>query len=83
MGSCWRVPGVHYRDFEVWGNVMPPPESLQSRCKDCFKVTAPLGLQEAEEDESCGSSSSSSSSSGVGPPAPKKPKGDLQGKASD
>ena len=65
---------MHYKDFEMWGNIMPPIESLQSRCKDCFKVRALLAPQGAEEEEPSGSSSSSSSSSGSVPPVRKKRK---------
>ena len=71
MGSCWRVPGRHYPDFEVWGDLMPPEKSLHSKCKDCFPPVAVLAAKEPEPEEvdDCSSSSSSSGS----PPA-KKPK---------
>ena len=74
VGSCWRVPGRHYKTFEVWGGIMPPLELLHSKCKDCFKVEEIVARQGPEEDESEGSSSSSSSS-GDSAPAAKKPKG--------
>ena len=76
VGMCWREPGRHFKEFEVWGDIMPPEDSLQSRCKDCFRMKgvreAPENSQGAEEVEDEGSSSSSSST-GLGPPA-KKPK---------
>ena len=77
VGLCWREPGRHYKDFEIWGEVMPPEQSLQSRCKDCFKLEGgkkPQGSEQGGEEDEDGSSSSSSSSSAGGPPAAKKPK---------
>ena len=75
VGCCWRVPGVHYREFDIWGDVMPPEASLNSKCKDCFATGGAGAVKELEPeagDEEAGSSSSSSSS-GSQPPA-KKPK---------
>ena len=61
----------------MWGDIMPPEHSLQSRCQDCFKLEGvavePVDAQGNEGGENCGSSSSSSST-GLGPPAVKKQK---------
>ena len=69
MGSCWRLPGVHFKVYEVWGNIMPPEAEMQSKCLDCFGAKR-LPAEPESEDEESASSSSSSSSSG-GPPAKK------------
>ena len=73
LGSCWRVPGRHYQDFEVWGDLMPPERTLHSKCKDCFPPSAACAAK-APEPEEVDEGSSSSSSSGS-PPAKKAKEG--------
>ena len=62
VGSCWRVPGQHFKEYEVWGDVLPPAGYLQSRCKDCFKLEGDQEEQPAELEDGTSSSSSSSGS---------------------
>ena len=66
FGSCFRVPGVHYKEFRVIGAIMPSDYDIDSRCTDCFPgdglVVRKLGKFEQSEEESFSTSSSSSSS---------------------
>ena len=71
VGSCWRVPGVDYADFDVYGDVMPELHLLDSKCHNCFGSTA---LQPAGEEGSDVESLDSSSSSSSGVPAGKRPR---------
>ena len=67
IGDCRLTPGVHYRDFEVWGAKLPGERDVDSRCGWCFPAVA----EEAPGGElgsDGGSDSSSSSSVGAGPP---------------
>ena len=67
IGDCRLIPGVHYRDFEVWGARLPGESEVHSRCGWCFPAVA----EEAPGGElgsDGGSDSSSSSSAGEGPP---------------
>ena len=74
MGSCHRIPGTDYHEYEVLGDRVPSEKEVDSICKNCFKQGFIFTGQEADlsEAESI-SSSSSSSSSGTGPPAPSTP----------
>ena len=71
VGSCRFVPGVDYKDFEIYGDVMPSKSEVDSRCSWCFGRV--LSLEPALEEE--GSEAEfldSSSSSTVELPAPKR-----------
>jgi hypothetical protein len=72
-GSCWRIPGVHFKVYDIWGNLCPPEHEVDSKCRDCFGAAKELEAKapEAEGEESATSSSSSSS---VGKPPAKKNK---------
>ena len=65
-GFCWRVPGLHFREWEDLGSEEPDLDRcrINARCSDCFPAALPE-LREAEkkEQEEDGSDSSSSSSS--------------------
>ncbi len=37
LGSCFRIPGVHYRHYEVVGNRIPEQHEYESRCRACWK----------------------------------------------
>ena len=37
VGSCYRVPDEHYRDYTVWGDQLPDSSEIDARCKQCFK----------------------------------------------
>jgi hypothetical protein len=69
VGSCKRVPGVDFRDYEVFGDTMPANSLLDSLCKWCFGTTE---LPAEEESEAESFDSSSSSRSGKRPAAAKK-----------
>ena len=71
VGSCRLVLGVDYKDFEVYGDVMPGKAEVDSRCTWCFGRG--LALEPALGDEESGTESlDSSSSATVERPAPKK-----------
>ena len=70
-GSCRFTPGLAYKDFEVYGDVMPGAAEVDSRCAWCFGRG--LSLEPALEKEGSGAESlDSSSSSTVERPALKK-----------
>jgi hypothetical protein len=58
VGSCKQLPGVDYREFQVYGAVMPPNSELDSLCGRCFGTTA-LPQEPDSEAESFDSSASS------------------------
>ena len=59
-GACWRVPGIHYRKYEILGEEMPPPSEYNAICSDCWR--SPKGASAAAAGEAVSSSGSSSSS---------------------
>ena len=69
LGRCWRKPGLHYADFEVYGDKLPPPEAYHSICKLCWPSASDQAtVQEARPSTTSlpiatASSSSSSASS--------------------
>ena len=71
VGSCKLVPGVDYMEYEEYGDEIPDPKEVDSRCKWCFKAEATKQVQ-VLEDSDFDDSESSSSSSGEG--APKRPR---------
>ena len=77
VGSCRRVPGVDYKEFDCYGEVLPEAHELDSRCKDCFGTTSVLDPVVAEESEAESLDSSSSATSGE--PGPKAPRAELVG----
>ena len=42
---CWRVPGVDYKTFECFGEVLPGPTIYNSICRKCW----PKGLDDRAE----------------------------------
>ena len=66
MGECYRQPGVHYQDYEVFGGHLPPAETYHRSCRICFPKGADDGARaedsDSEEDSGAASSTSSSSS---------------------
>ena len=49
VGRCWRVPGLHYRDFEVFWDVLPPAEAYHLICHQCWPAAgAQLALQDEQ-----------------------------------
>ena len=65
MGSCYRVPGVHYRDLHVHEDLLPGELDVDSRCETCFPAMAMV--EDEEQEDFC--SSLSYSDSGKGPAA--------------
>ena len=67
-GGCWRIPGVHYHEYEWGGQVAPL--NVQARCRTCFPAGSAaaraLEAEEVETSDSSGTPSSSSSSSTAG-----------------
>ena len=59
--ACPFVPGVHYKEYEEWGEIMPGEADVQAICTRCLpqRRTAPL-----PEDPDVVSDSSSSSGRG-------------------
>ena len=75
VGSCFRVPEVHYKDFNVHGEPMPSELDIDSRCVTCFLAGGPVEVEGLE-----GFCSSSSSSEGTGAHSGKRSKGAGQSK---
>mgnify|MGYP003333697518 CR=1 FL=1 len=56
--ACRLVPGVHYADYDVWGDVLPSEQDIDAVCTRCL----PQGrLRPAPEEEASEASASSSS----------------------
>ena len=62
VGDCFRQPGVHYRDFECFGDELPGPSQYHRSCKTCFPRSGGRRQAAGEEEESSGSETVSSSS---------------------
>ena len=69
VGNCGKVPGEHYKSFDVWGDVLPPPEEMDGTCTVCFRgdkgevIVRPLTPNEKLELADSSASSTASSSS--------------------
>ena len=63
VGSCYRIPGEHYRSFDKWGTFLPPAAEIGVVCKNCFRGGWAAAEALAAGEDSSGSSSTSSSSS--------------------
>ena len=76
IGDCRYVPGIHYREFEVWGSKLPTEREIHSRCGWCFPSEKSGACVEEElgSDRESDSSSSSSTGSSSGSPRGKRPK---------
>ena len=46
LALCWRVPGVDYLDYDLWGSVLPAAAEYDRVCKDCW----PGDQEDAPED---------------------------------
>ena len=68
VGSRKRLPDIDYKDYEVFGDVMPEFSLLDSLCAQCFGTTA-LPAEAESDVESF--DSSGSSEAGAGPAAAK------------
>ncbi len=36
IGACHRIPGVHYLEFEEFGDDMPGPHQYDTYCRSCW-----------------------------------------------
>ena len=61
VGSCYRLPGRDYSNFEVLGEEHPLPEKYKCMCGDCWKQ--PASCSQAQPCEPSSSSSVASSAS--------------------
>ncbi len=68
VGECYRLPGVHFKNYEVMGDSMPDEGSYHVICKVCFPKSNALAMsgdgsgQTAAGDDSSGEDISSSDS---------------------
>ena len=62
IGRCHRLPGVHYKVYELFGDTVPGNALYTSVCKACWPDGAVTGDPD-DQPASTGSSSSSTSSS--------------------
>ena len=60
VGSCRLIPGLDYKEYEVWGARLPPSSELNSRCGNCFGSSALAPVEEASDVASVTSSSETS-----------------------
>ena len=73
--ACFRLPGVHYKNFRILGELMPSEYDMDSKCLDClpgekfetegYKETK---TQFVDSEEETLSTASSSSEAEAGPP---------------
>ena len=64
VGRCWRVPGLHYKDFEVFGDTLPAAEDYHLICRQCWPASgAQLALQEEQRRGASAQTAASKSSS--------------------
>ena len=62
--ACRLVPGVHYAEYDVWGDVLPGEQDIDAVCSRCLPQSR---LLPAQEDEASEASSSSASGEEDGP----------------
>ena len=67
-GFCWRVPGLHYLEWEDLGDTDPDLSRIDARCSDCFPASKPeaRAAEKALAEDDADSLSSSSTSSNEG-----------------
>ena len=51
VGACFRVPGVHYCEYEVLGSEAPSPGLYDAICQDCWNDEEEAGEAEDSADE--------------------------------
>ena len=51
MGACFRVPGIHFGEFEVLGSEAPSPDLYDAICKSCWNDEEEVGEAEDSADE--------------------------------
>ena len=64
VGRCWRVPGLHYKEFEVFGDTLPAAEDYHLICHQCWPAAgAQLALQDEQRRGAASQTAASRSSS--------------------
>ena len=51
VGACFRVPGIHFCEYEVLGSEAPSPDLYDAICKDCWNDEEEAGEAEDSADE--------------------------------
>ena len=75
--SCRLVPGVHYKDFDIWGEILPPESEIDAVCGICLKSGVSRAVDAAVPvEEALDSDSSSSSMGSLGASPSKRPRAD-------
>lgn len=64
VGECFRMPGLHFRNFEIVGNEPPKAGAFHKACKVCFPRGADV-MNLSSEEESSGDASSSDTEGSV------------------
>ncbi len=66
IGSCYRLPGVHYKEFLVVGDERPQLEVGEKLCASCFGRADKTAAEAVSSDLDVESASDSSSSTSLG-----------------
>ena len=61
LGYCFRLPGLHYLQFEECGDTEPDVDRYMYKCRDCWPI-AKTAAEPADSESGSESSSSDSSS---------------------
>ena len=72
--ACRLTPGVHYKDYEVWGDIMPGEGDVQAVCARCLPQGKPTASQDPPDVVSADSSPSGEEGSSAGKGAAEMPK---------
>ena len=68
IGNCGKQPGVHYRNFECYYDIMPDADTFHSMCSNCFpdeqRYRDRNTVRVEEEVGSCSDGSTTDSSEG-------------------
>lgn len=57
IDACPLIPGVHYRDYDVWGDILPDAADIDAVCVRCLPRGVFRPPPEAESSDSASSSS--------------------------
>ena len=61
VGNCWRIPGIHYSNYEFWDE--GERGAYHALCKDCFRNEQGLIVDSSGSGSETSNSSDSSDSS--------------------
>jgi hypothetical protein len=59
VGECYRIPGIHYSQFEILGGQEPEENCYDAKCKICFSNQAPFKDSTSHSDNDSETASSS------------------------